>query len=291
MTHALGYLTTEFAGKGFDWLLPVMFSKSTDPLWPDPCASIEKRVAIEIYGETVRPTASMIVHKMVACSLVSPRIFILSPNARIEKGERATTGLHAYEFTQLDFEMRDTTSADVKGFVEETLCGLISRLKTEMKTELLDLERYDDLSIPRYPFKAYDRSDLEQEYGKTWEPQIIKKIRDPAWVTNIPREFYDFEDGRSGEWDNYDLYLPQYGEVLSGARREFEWNKIIKKMGRDGVKEKEFKLLLNLARDGRLKPSAGAGIGVERLVSWIVGARHIGETQFFPKIPGRVYDL
>jgi asparaginyl-tRNA synthetase len=40
-----------------------------------------------------------------------------------------------------------------------------------------------------------------------------------------------------------------------------------------------------------LKPSAGAGIGIERLVSWITGAKHIGETQLFPKIPGIVYDL
>jgi aspartyl/asparaginyl-tRNA synthetase len=30
---------------------------------------------------------------------------------------------------------------------------------------------------------------------------------------------------------------------------------------------------------------------MERLVSWIVGAEHIGETQLFPKIPGVVCDL
>jgi len=48
---------------------------------------------------------------------------------------------------------------------------------------------------------------------------------------------------------------------------------------------------LMLAKEGRLKPSAGAGIGIERLVSWIAGTKHIGETQPFPKIPGIVYDL
>lgn len=29
----------------------------------------------------------------------------------------------------------------------------------------------------------------------------------------------------------------------------------------------------------------------ERLISWIVEARHIGETQMFPEIPGIVYEL
>jgi len=57
-----------------------------------------------------------------------------------------------------------------------------------------------------------------------------------------------------------------------------------------GVQE-NYELLLELAKDGRLKPSAGAGIGVERLVTWIVGTKHLGEIQPFPKIPGTVYDL
>jgi len=40
-TEVLRYLTSAFTGKGFTWLLPVIFAKSTDPLWPDPGASIE----------------------------------------------------------------------------------------------------------------------------------------------------------------------------------------------------------------------------------------------------------
>jgi asparaginyl-tRNA synthetase len=85
--------------------------------------------------------------------------------------------------------------------------------------------------------------------------------------------------------------LPRYGEVLSGSKREWEYEKIVTKMQRDGVAKENFALLLRLAREQRLKPSAGAGIGVERLLSWIVGARHIGEVQPFPKIPGIVCEL
>ncbi|MDX1534271.1 MAG: asparagine synthetase, partial [Thermoplasmata archaeon] len=80
VTRALQSLTTRFIGRGFEWLLPVVMSPSTDPLWPDPGASIEKRVEVEIYERTVRATLSMIIHKMVACSLAYPKLFILSPN-------------------------------------------------------------------------------------------------------------------------------------------------------------------------------------------------------------------
>jgi asparaginyl-tRNA synthetase len=291
MTYALKHLTLEFVNREFEWLLPVIFSKSTDPLWPDPGASIEKRIAVKIYGKTVRTTLSMIIHKMVACSLAHPKLFTLSPNIRIEKRDRADSGIHTYEFTQLDFEARNATSEDIRKLVEEVICGLIDTLKRNRRKELSYLERYDSLRIQKNPFEVYDREELEKKYGRDWETKITLEADDPVWITNVPREFYDFEDFEKGKWDNYDLMLPGYGEVLSGARREWEYNKIVRKIDRDGVEKNKYKLLLKLAKEGKLKPSAGAGIGVERLVSWIVGAKHVGETQAFPKIPGIVYDL
>jgi len=291
MTHVLKYLTSKFVDSEFEWLLPVIFSMSTDPLWPDPGASVEKRIEVEIYGKTVRTTLSMIIHKMVACSLAYPKLFTLSPNVRIEKMERSNSGKHAYEFTQLDFEVRNATSAEIRSFVEELVCGLVLSLKKHMRTELVNLGRYDGLRIPDTPFRVYDKVELESKFGKDWETQLMHEISEPVWVTNVPREFYDFEDFEDGQWDNYDLFLPKYGEVLSGAKREWEYNKLVRKMERDDIKKENYELLLKLAKDRRLKPSAGAGIGIERLVTWIVGAKHIGETQPFPKIPGLVFDL
>ncbi len=291
MTLTLRYLTRELVDMGFEWLPPVVFSRSTDPLWPDPSASIEKRIVVEIYGKTVRATLSMIIHKMVACSLAYPRLFILSPNVRIERRERARTRLHAYEFTQLDFEIREASSRQVMSLVEELLRGLIKELRSRAKEELSVLGRYRALKVPDRPFRIHDREELEAKYGERWEALFPHEIREPAWVTNIPREFYDYEDPETGRWDNFDLYLPSFGEVLSGAKREWLYSRIVEKMERDGVKKENYRVLLELAREGRLRPSAGAGIGVERLVAWITGAAHVAETQPFPRVPGIVYDL
>lgn len=210
---------------------------------------------------------------------------------RIEKIERATSGVHAYEFTQLDFEVRSATSREVRSLVEKMLSGLVINVKNCLNEELMYLGRNDDLTVPQTPFKLYDTRELEHEYGRNWETTLVHETCNPVWITNIPREFYDFEDFEEGAWDNYDLLLPKYGEVLSGARREWEYHKLVRKMQRDNVKQENYELLLKLAREIRLKPSAGAGIGIERLVSWLVGAKHVGETQLFPKIPGLVYDL
>ncbi len=290
MTYTLKSLTNTYVNKGFEWLLPVALSQSTDPLWPDPGASIEKRIEVDIYGKPVRTTASMIVHKLVGCSTVYDKLFILSPNIRIEKAERAKTGKHIYEFTQLDFEIRNGTTQDVFALVEEAICTLIKGLKTERKAELEAIGR-GDLKVPKAPFKILDRADLEAKYGADWEAATCKDITEPVWIVNIPREFYDFEDFATGKWDNYDLFMPQYGEVLSGARREYDYTKIYEKMEREQVRKENYSIILKMAKDGRLKPTAGAGIGMERIVGYITGVEHIGECQPFPRVPGNVQEL
>ncbi len=291
MTYTIQSLTSTFVESGYQWLLPVALSQSTDPLWPDPGASIEKRIEVDIYGKVVRTTASMIIHKLVASSLAYPKLFILSPNIRIEKAERAKTGKHIYEFTQLDFEARDATSKDVFTLVEKALITLVKGAKKDLKAELEAL-RCEPLKIPKAPFKVIDRVELEAKYGADkWETGLASEITEPTWVTNIPREFYDFEDFKTGKWDNYDLFLPRFGEVLSGAKREWEYNKISKKIERDQVKKENFALIIKLAKEGRVKPSAGAGIGMERLVGWVTGVKHIAETQPFPRVPGTVNEL
>jgi asparaginyl-tRNA synthetase len=291
MTYTLSNMTNYFTVNGFQWLLPVALSRSTDPLWPDPGASIDKRIEVDIYGETVRTTSSMIVHKLIASSLAYPKLFILSPNIRIEKAERARTGRHVYEFTQLDFEARGATSSDIMRLVEDAVSGLVESLKKDGGEDLRLLGRYDALKVTKRPFATYDAAKLEEEYGSDWEAKLVGEIKEPTWVINIPREFYDFEDFDSGRWDNYDLMRPGYGEVLSGSRRECEYEKMLAKMDRENVRKENFALILKLAKEGRVKPTAGAGIGIERIVGWITGAKHIGETQPFPKVPGTVYEL
>ncbi|MGC8663031.1 MAG: asparagine synthetase A [Thermoplasmata archaeon] len=286
-TYVLKFLSDEFINNNFQWIMPVIFSRSTDPLWPDPGASIEKRLETEIYGFNVKVTQSMIVHKIVACSVLYEKLFTFSPNIRIEKRERAATGLHAYEFTQLDFEMRNAESKDVMKFVE----NLIYKLKESLEKEFGDFVENDLLfNLKKPPWKTYDSENLKIEFGNGWE-KILIDLKEPVWLINIPREFYDFQDFETGRWDNYDLYLPGLGEVLSGAKREFVYNKMKEKIIRDDLNEENFKVILDLAKSKRIKQCAGAGIGIERLLKWITNVDHIGMVQLFPRVPGIVYDL
>jgi asparaginyl-tRNA synthetase len=289
-TEILRVMTSRLVEDGFAWFLPVILAKSTDPLWPDPGASIEQRIEFKIYGETVKTMQSMIIHKRVLVSLGSEKFFILSPNIRIEKRERAKTGWHLYEFTQLEIEIAHGKMQDVFRAFETLITASI----TAVKDKLGDVQDFGErkLKTPNPPFQVLRRTDLTEKYGSRWEPALSSTLDDPAWVTDIPREFYDFQDEASGAWLNFDLILPEgYGEVISGAEREYEYEKMSRKLKRDGLKKEDYELLFSLAEKGKLKPSAGAGLGIERFIAYVCGAKHVAQVQPFPRIPGTVPEL
>ena len=82
-----------------------------------------------------------------------------------------------------------------------------------------------------------------------------------------------------------------YGELISGSEREYDFKKIEKKLEKDRLDKKDYQLFLKLAKEGRLKPSAGAGLGIERFIAYICGVKHVADVQPFPRIPGIVTDL
>ena len=123
------------------------------------------------------------------------------------------------------------------------------------------------------------------------DDNLSKIEKEPFWIVDIKRYFYDKEDDNNpGHFLNYDLILPEgYGEVLSGGEREYRYQKILERMkelenmGKDLSMYKNY---LEVARMGLLKPSAGGGIGVERMLRFLCGKKDIKEVQLFPRIPG-----
>ena len=84
-----------------------------------------------------------------------------------------------------------------------------------------------------------------------------------------------------------DLIYPEgYGEALSGGERENRYDRIIQRILKKGQKLSQFKEYLIMARED-LPPSAGFGIGIERLTLFICGLKGIDEVSLFPKIPGK----
>ena len=100
-------LGEELRKKDFIEISPVILSPITDPL-NHPIAPSN----INCYGRNYSITQSMIFHKQMALRTLE-KIFVFSPNVRLESLERKDTGRHLFEFTQLDLEVKDAKREDV----------------------------------------------------------------------------------------------------------------------------------------------------------------------------------
>jgi asparaginyl-tRNA synthetase len=231
----------------------------------------------------------MIFHKQIIVQKF-PRIFTFSPNIRLEMPEKARTGRHLLEFTQLDLEMKGATREDLIKLGEDLFIHTMGKVIEKHSQDLHGLGR--TLRVPVAPFRRYRYEEAVEKYGPEFEAILSKEASDPFWIVDIPlkeREFYDREsDVSPGILNDMDLIYPEgYCEALSGGEREFDLDKILERIQKKGQTYDQFKWFLEFAREG-LELSTGFGIGIERLVRYICGFERIEDVHPFPKVPGKV---
>lgn len=268
--------------KGFVELLPVVISPLTDPLNHDVYSA-----TFESYGTKYSLTQSMIFHKQLAL-FNQEKIFIISPNVRLEPEERASLKRYLIEFVQVDLEMKDATREDIMEIIEELLAHVVSNLKVKFKDILEKMN--PSLKIPKRPFEKIKYLDGLEKYGKDFEKILSENAENPFWLIDIPidvREFYDklSDDGKT--LLDMDLIYPfGFGEALSGGEREHEYERILKRMKYKKNDPEDFRWYLEIAKEFGLPRSAGCGFGVERLTRYVCGLDHIRESRLFAKVPG-----
>jgi asparaginyl-tRNA synthetase len=267
--------------KGLLQMMPVMLSGITDPLNHPVYDS-----SIEYGGRKLTLTKSMILHKQIA--MVPPEIkgvYIVSPNIRLEREHLRETGRHLFEFSQVDMELKGASAKEYMKFAEELFSSIFAFVKKECVVELEHLGR--EIHVPSTPFKTYSTGELRDKYGEDFEKIASLEAKDPFWITDHYREFYDKEDPITKKHINYDIIYPEgFGEALSGAERETDYKRIVEKMYERKMDFTPYVPFLEIARKGLLKPSAGAGFGVERMVRFLTGRKHIRDAVFFPRVPG-----
>lgn len=267
--------------KGLTQLMPLMLSPITDPLNHGVVdASItyaEQRWSL---------TKSMIFHKQLA--LMHPdldSLYIVSPNVRLEFADRADTGRHLFEFTQIDFEFKGKDRFFVMEFMEELVNFVFKRLNEEIPDLIQELR--GEL-LPQYEkWPVYRTEKLEAQLGPDYEKIKSEEATEPFWLLNHTREFYDKEDPkRPGTYLNYDVIWPEgFGEGLSGAEREHEYRQIRKRMADVGTNEQAFAHYLEVAKEGGIPKTAGGGFGVERMTRFICRLQDIDEVTAFSRKP------
>jgi len=281
--------------EGFTEILAPIIGPVTDP-----GIRGAKQVSINYYGNKFKLMSSMILYKQMVINAI-PKIFALSPNIRIEPLETIKTKRHLAEFRQIDVEEAYATYGDMMKLGERLLCKVIETVNERCYKELKELGRRLRTPNPHFKRYTYDETvalleslDFNLRNGDeipwTAEEALSAIHKEPFWITDYPisaRGFYYLEHSdMPGALKDFDLLYPEgYGEAVSGGEREYRYEKIVERIKKSNEDPAYYGWYLEMLKNGIL-PSAGFGIGVERLTRYICGIENIWEAVPFPKVPG-----
>lgn len=222
------------------------------------------------------------------------------------RAEKSKTRRHLTEFWMVEPEMAFVELDENMTWAENLVGFIIQRVLENCLMELETLER--DISmletiIPPFPRITYDEASKiikengsEFQYGSDFgapdetllSEQFDKPIMIHRWPANI-KPFYMKRDEHNHELAlGVDMIAPEgYGEIIGGGQREDDIDILTNSIRHHDLPLEPFKWFLDLRKYGSV-PHSGFGLGLERVVAWICGTKHIRETIPFPRTMTRL---
>lgn len=274
-------------------------------LQPTSCEDTSELFEIDFFGEPVYLTQSGQLY-IEAAEMSLGKVYDFGPVFRAEKSK---TRKHLNEFWMMDAELPHTSLEGMNDFIEAMIQRIVEDVLDNRQTELKILER-DQAPLEKVRDNSFIRlkhkeviETLNREFdaglsllddiGAPEEDMLAKLYDLPVFVTDWPAEikaFYmpHFQDGDMERVRSVDLIcIEGYGEIVGGAEREYDYDKLIAVMKKRGYKLDDYQWYLDLRRYGSI-PHSGFGIGLERVVSWLSGIHHVRESIPFPRMLNRI---
>lgn len=160
----------------------------------------------------------------------------------------------------------------------------------EIQLRLADIKE-ELRNLPDW-LESAKRFEWGQDFGGSDETLLTWNFGRPIIVHRFPAAIKAFYMKRDPENDlvalGMDVLAPEgYGEIIGGGERATDLEFLRSQIALHKLPESEFEWYLDLRKYGSV-PHAGFGLGLERMVAWICGLRHIREAIPFPRLMGRL---
>jgi asparaginyl-tRNA synthetase len=128
---------------------------------------------------------------------------------------------------------------------------------------------------------------------RTEAEEILTKDRKRfLFVQFYPKEIKSFymknNDADPRTYKNDDLLAPDGPEIIGGSQREDSAELLIQNLLRIGDNPEKYKWYIDIRRYGSVEHS-GFGVGIDRLIAWMLNLEHIRDSVPFPRTVTRVY--
>ncbi|MDH5402977.1 MAG: asparagine--tRNA ligase [Candidatus Heimdallarchaeota archaeon] len=229
-------------------------------------------------------------------------VFCILPSFRAEKSR---TRRHLAEYTHVETEHAYMDFSGLLDFLEDMIIHVITQVR-KYDSDILELwER--KLDIPEKPFPRVNYNDalkiLKENYdidiphgediSDAPERQLVEHFGKPIILQNFPKKMKPFYHKIDPDDPNItksaDFLFPICGELIGCGERETDIDSMLKRMGQMNppVDPEHYYWYLDLRRYGSV-PHSGFGMGLERLVQWLLDLEHIRDTTLFPRTLNRL---
>jgi len=221
--------------------------------------------------------------------------------ASFYRAEKSHTGRHLSEFTSVDMEAAFMDYSDVMDVLEDLVLNTFKHISENCKDEQKIIG--NQITIPDRPFKKItysdaldelNKKDVKLEFGDDLLDSHLRIIGENHtgfyFLTDWPiklKPFYIMENQDNPEIsESFDLQFG-YLELSSGGTRLHNPEKIKNRLAEQGLDPAKFSEHLQ-AFDWGMPPHAGWGLGLERLLTIIIGIDNVREVILYPRDPERL---
>ena len=230
------------------------------------------------------------------------KAYCVAPSFRAEKSR---TIRHLTEYWHVEAEQAFATMDDMMSLEEDLISYVCQKVAKKCKKELKALKvdpqklakietpfariTYDE-AIERLHKKGF-KIKWGEDFGFNEEKALAAEFG-PLFVYAYPKEIKAFycktyrENPRLAM--SVDLIVPRIGELTTGGARVDDEKELIERIEEFGLRKEDYDWYIDLRRYGTV-PHAGFGLGVERLLAWMLNLENVMETIPFPRTVRRFY--
>ena len=312
--HALLRIRNEVCQGSRDFFYSRDFVLIDSPMFtPAACEGTSTLFETDYFGEKAYLTQSGQLYLEPAC-MAFGKVYCFGPTFRAEKSK---TRRHLTEFWMLEPEVAFAELTDILTLAEDLLAYLVERVLERNSEDLKVLERDTSLLekvIKPFPQMTYDEAanillepaiqarareqnappfERGNDFGGFDETVLTESLDRPVIITHYPtalKAFYmqpDAEDPSKALC--VDVLAPEgYGEIIGGSQRIHDHDLLLSRIREHQLPEDAFRWYLEIRKYGTV-PHSGFGMGIERVVSWLGGVRHLREAIPYPRMLNRLY--
>lgn len=210
------------------------------------------------------------------------------------RAEKSHTHRHLTEFWQLDVEMSFIDGIKpIMSVQERLLASVLRAVKKEAKAELELLKV--DVTVPKLPlpkithFDACKLLNLKQgsDIGTEAERKLGKIVKrkfgtDAFFLINFPEKLTKFYAMHDEDIGRYVDLIYKNNEISSGGQREHRYDILINQIRNKKLKPKDLEFYTTPFKYGA-PPHGGFGMGIDRLLTFILDLPNVREGVLFPR--------